>query len=35
MQGVLVEIDDVSGKAVSITAVREDVSVEIPPQTSK
>ena len=32
MQGALVEIDDVSGKAVSIVAVREDVDVEIPPQ---
>lgn len=34
MQGALVEIDDESGKALSITAVCEDVSVEMPIQKS-
>jgi hypothetical protein len=32
MQGVLVEIDEKSGKAISITPVKEDVEVEVPPQ---
>ncbi|MBR4426247.1 MAG: YmdB family metallophosphoesterase, partial [Spirochaetales bacterium] len=32
MQGVLVEIDESSGKALSIEPVCEDVAVEIPPQ---